>query len=134
MVSGFNTQMAKVQAFLVGREAGADLSFEPTQAEIDSYINGIAASFNAASSAGQWDILGEQFLIAHFGMGVDAYNFYRRTLAPTTLQPNREPDPGTFVMSLYYPADAVNNNANISQKADQAQPVFWDNSGVPPAN
>lgn len=134
MVSGFNTQMAKVQAFLVGREAGADLSFEPTPAEIDSYINGIAASFNAASTAGQWDILGEQFLIAHFGMGVDTYNFYRRTLAPTTMQPNREPNPGTFVMSLYYPADAVNNNANISQKADQAQPVFWDNSGVPPAN
>ena len=136
MVAGFNTQMAKVQAFLVGKtqDTGTDLSFEPTQTEIDTYINGIAAAFDAGSAAEQWDILGEQYFFAHFGMGVDAYNFYRRTLAPTTLQPNREPNPGTFIMSLYYPADAVNNNSNIAQKADQTQPVFWDNSGVPPAN
>ncbi len=134
LVSGFNTQMAKVQSFSASRLAGADPSFEPTAGEISTYITGIAADFDAASTAGQWDILGEQFFFAHFGMGVDTYNFYRRTLAPTTLQPNREPNPGTFIMSLYYPADAVNNNSNISQKADQTQPVFWDNSGVPPAN
>lgn len=134
MVAGFNTQMAKVQAFSATRLAGADPSFEPTAGEISTYITGIAAAFDAGSTAEQWDILGEQYFFAHYGKGVDVYNFYRRTLAPTTLQPNREPNPGTFIMSLYYPAVAVNNNANISQKADQTQPVFWDNSGVPPAN
>ncbi len=134
MVAGFNKQMAKVQAFLVSREAGADLSFEPTQAEIDAYINGIAADFDAADNNGKWDIFGEQFFFAHYGQGVTVYNFYRRTLFPTTLQPNREPNPGTYIMSLYYPAVAVNNNSSISQKADQAQPVFWDNNGPPPAN
>ena len=132
--AGFDKQMAKVQAFLIGREAGADISFEPTAGEITAYIDGIIAGFDGGSTAEQWDILGEQFFFAHYGMGVDTYNFYRRTLAPTTLQPNREPNPGTFIMSLYYPAEAVNNNSNISQKADQTQPVFWDNSGVPPAN
>ena len=134
MVAAFNTQMAKVQAFLIGREAGADISFEPTQAEIDAYIAGVSADFDAGTATDQWNILGEQFFIAHFTIGTDAYNFYRRTTFPTTLQPNREPNPGTFIMSLYYPADAVNNNSNISQKPDQTQPVFWDNSGVPPAN
>ncbi len=132
--AGFDKQMAKVQAFLVGREAGADVSFEPTAAEITSYIDSQIAAFDGGTMDERWNILGEQFFFAHFGMGVDAYNFYRRTLYPTTLQPNREPDPGTFIMSLYYPADAVNNNSNISQKANQAVQVFWDNSGVPPAN
>lgn len=134
MVAGFNTQMAKVQAFSASRLGDADPSFEPTAGEISTYISGIAAAFDAGTTEEKWDILGEQFFFAHYGLGADTYNFYRRTLAPTTLQPNREPNPGTFIMSLYYPANAVNNNANISQKPDQTVPVFWDNSGVPPAN
>jgi len=134
MLQGFDIQMAKVQAFLVGREAGADTSFEPSAGDIAAYRATISSNFDAADIDGKWDILGEQFFIANYGNGVEPYNFYRRTLYPTTLQPNREPDPGTFIMSMYYPSNAVNNNSNISQKPDQAQPVFWDNSGVPPAN
>jgi len=134
MLDAFDKQMAKVQNFLDGREGGADVTFEPTPAEIATYRGQISSAFDAASSEGKWDIFGEQYFIAHWGNGVEPYNFYRRTLYPTTLQPNREPNPGTFIMSMYYPSDAVNTNSNISQKADQTQPVFWDNSGVPPAN
>ena len=134
MLDGFDKSMAKVQAFLIGREAGADIAFEPSPAEIAAYRAIISANFDAADANGKWDVLGEQYWIAHFGNGVDPYNFYRRTLFPTTLQPNREPNPGTFIMSMYYPSNSVNTNSNISQKADQTQPVFWDNSGVPPAN
>jgi len=134
MLAGFDKQMAKVQAFLVGREAGADTSYEPTAGEITSYRNTISTNFDAGTMEDKWNILGVQYFIANFGNGVEPYNFYRRTLYPTTLQPNREPDPGTFIMSMYYPSNSVNNNSNISQKPDQAQPVFWDNSGVPPAN
>ena len=38
-----------------------------------------------------------------YGNGVDAYNAYRRTGFPTTLQPNMEPNPGSYIRSLYYP-------------------------------
>lgn len=134
MLDGFDKQMAKVQAFLTGREAGADTSFEPSAAEIANYRAALSTNFDSAGTNAKWDILGEQYFIAHFGNGVEPYNFYRRTLFPTTLQPNREPNPGTFIMSMYYPSNSVNNNSSISQKADQAMPVFWDNSGVPPAN
>lgn len=134
MLAAFDKSMAKVQAFLAGREAGADTSFEPTPAEITAYRDQISANFDAATTEGKWDVLAEQYWIAHFGNGVEPYNFYRRTLYPTTLQPNREPNPGTFIMSMYYPSNSVNNNSNISQKTDQSQPVFWDNSGIPPAN
>jgi hypothetical protein len=134
MLTGFDKQMAKVQAFLLGLEAGADTSFEPSSGDITAYRQGIGDDFDAGSMADKWNILGEQFLIANYGNGVEPYNFYRRTLYPSTLQPNREPNPGTFIMSMYYPSIAVNNNSSISQKSDQAQPVFWDNSGVPTAN
>jgi hypothetical protein len=134
MLAGFDKQMAKVQAFLAGREGGTDPSVAPSDAEIAAYRASVSAGFDAADTNGKWDILAEQYLIAHFGNGVDPYNFYRRTLFPTTLQPNREPNPGTFIMSMYYPSNSVNNNSGISQKADQTQAVFWDNSGVPPAN
>jgi hypothetical protein len=134
ILSGYDKQVAKVQAFLDGREGNSDTSLAPAAGEFTAYRNTLSATFDAGSMDDKWNILAEQYWVAHFGNGVDPYNFYRRTLYPTTLQPNREPDPGTFMMSMYYPSNSVNNNSGISQKPDQAQAVFWDNSGVPPAN
>lgn len=135
MLDGLAKSVTKVQGFLVGREAGADLSFEPTTGEITGYSNTIGANFDAADANGKWDVMAEQYWIAHFGNGVEPYNFYRRTGYPTTLKPNLEPNPGVFVRSMYYPSNVVNNNSNISQKPDQTQPVFWDNNpNAPVAN
>nr|WP_299385721.1 SusD/RagB family nutrient-binding outer membrane lipoprotein [Allomuricauda sp.] len=135
MLEGYAKSVAKVQAFLTGREAGADLSFVPSEADVNAYATQVGIAFDDADDNGKWDVLGEQYFIAHFGNGVEPYNFYRRTGFPTTLQPNLEPDPGTFIRSMYYPANAVNNNSNISQKTDQTQPVFWDtNPSAPAAN
>lgn len=135
MIAGYTKSVAKVQAFLAGREAGADLSFVPSEADVNAYITQVGINFDDADMDGKWDVLGEQFFIAHFGNGVEPYNFYRRTGFPTTLQPNLEPDPGTFIRSMYYPANAVNNNSNITQKATHTEPVFWDtNASAPVAN
>ncbi len=134
MLAAFDKQMAKVQAFLIGREAGGDTSFEPSAGDIATFRQTLSDDFDAGSMEDKWNIFGEQYLIAHFGNGCEPYNFYRRTLFPNNLKPNREPNPGSFITSMYYPANAVNNNNNISQKPDQSQPVFWDTSGIPPAN
>lgn len=135
MFAGLEKSIDKVQAFLAGREAGADTSFAPTEGDITAYATQLGIDFDDADEDGKWDVLAEQFFIAHFGNGVEPYNFYRRTGFPTTLQPNLEPDPGIFIRSMYYPANAVNNNSNISQKPDQTQPVFWDtNPSAPVAN
>ncbi|WP_420400695.1 SusD/RagB family nutrient-binding outer membrane lipoprotein [Flagellimonas sp.] len=133
MLAGYAKSVAKVQAFLTGREAGADLSFVPSEGDVNAYATQVGIDFDDADADGKWDVLGEQYFIAHFGNGVEPYNFYRRTGFPTTLQPNLEPDPGTFIRSMYYPANAVNNNSNITQKADQTQPVFWDTNPTAPA-
>lgn len=135
MLDGLAKSVAKVQAFLVGREAGADTSFEPSATQVSDYSTQIGINFDDADVDGKWDVMAEQYWIAHFGNGVEPYNFYRRTGFPTTLQANLEPIPGTFIRSMYYPSNVVNNNSSISQKADQTQPVFWDtNAGVPVAN
>jgi len=135
MLAGYDKSVAKVQAFLTGRTAGADISFEPNATAINDYATAIGTKFDDANMDGKWDVLAEQYFIAHYGNGVETYNFYRRTGFPTTLQANLEPDPGTFIRSMYYPTNAVNTNSNITQKASQSEPVFWDtNPSAPVAN
>lgn len=134
MEAGMVKQIAKVQEFFVGREGGADTSFEPTALEVANFISDTGDDFDAGSTDDKWNILGEQVFRANYGNGVDPYNFYRRTLFPNNLKPNREPNPGSFITSMWYPNNSVNRNQNIAQKPTQSEPVFWDNNGIPPAN
>lgn len=133
MLEGMNKSIFKVKSF-ISKDPDADVSYEPSQQNIDDFKTSIETAFGNADNAGKWNILGEQFFVATFGNGIESYNFYRRTGYPTSLQPNLDPNPGTFMMSCYYPSNAVNTNSNISQKADVSTPVFWDTIGVPAAN
>ncbi len=123
-------QIAKTQSF-VSNDRNADLSFEPTGSDVTNFIAATVAAFNDATGDAKWDVLGEQFFAANYGNGIETYNFYRRTGYPSTLQPNRQADPGPFIRSMYYPNQAVTGNPNITQKADQTVQVFWDTN---PAN
>ncbi|WP_222982451.1 SusD/RagB family nutrient-binding outer membrane lipoprotein [Flagellimonas meishanensis] len=134
LISGITKSIAKVQSF-GPLDTDADLSFAPTETQVTQFIDNISSEWDSASTNGKWDIFGEQFFTAVYGNGVEAYNFYRRTGYPTTLQPNRSPSPGIFVRSMYYPSNVTNTNSNINQKPDQTQPVFWDtNASAPVAN
>jgi hypothetical protein len=107
----------------------ADANFVPDQTQIDSYVDDIIADFNAASSDGKLEILAEQYLIALYGNGVEAYNFYRRSGGkPSNIQLPLVPQAGQFNRSLWYPAKAVNTNNNLSQKSalSTGGVVFWD--------
>lgn len=112
----------------------ADMSAAPTADNVAAFLTTLGTDFQNANTVGRWNILGEQFIFSSVGMGIDSYNFYRRTNFPTTLQPNLNPDPGTFMNSLYYSANAVNNNSNITQKLNNGVFVYWDTNGTPPAN
>ena len=134
MLEGTRKSIAKVQPF-ARLDPDADYSFEPDAATVDAWIADLGSSFDAADMGGKWDLLSEAFWVTVYGNGVEPYNWYRRTGYPTTLQPNLEPDPGTFQRSLWIPNNVVNRNASVSQKPDQAQPVFWDtNPTAPVAN
>ena len=121
------------------------LNFKPRTDRFDGimdfYFGGVAFVVNNfyARIDAEWDaaddvmnVLGMQSFVAQYGNGLGAYNFYRRTGFPTTLQPNIEPNPGGFIRSFYYPADHANNNSNVSQKSGVTDPVFWDNGGASP--
>ena len=125
--------ITKVKSF-ISRDAGADISYEPTETDVNDFIDFIGSTFDNADMEGKWYILGEQFFVTVYGNGIESYNFYRRTGYPTTLQPNLDPNPGTFIRSMFYPANAVNTNSNITQKSDVSQPVFWDTGSAPVAN
>ncbi|QLG46078.1 SusD/RagB family nutrient-binding outer membrane lipoprotein [Costertonia aggregata] len=131
VLAGITKSVAKVTSFGT-LDSGADLSFAPTQGNIDNFINNIDTLFTNADDDGKWDVLAEQYFVSLFGNGIDGYNFYRRTGFPTTLQPNLEPEPGAFVRSLNYPADFVNNNSSVDPKPNQEVQVFWDTNPAAP--
>lgn len=134
MIEGTRKSIAKVQPFAL-LDGDADLDFAPDQATIDAWLADLGTSFDIANEEGKWNGLSEAFWVASYGNGVEPYNWYRRTGYPETLQPNLEPDPGTFQRSLWIPNNVVNRNSTVSQKPDQAQPVFWDtNPTAPVAN
>ncbi|MDC1374838.1 SusD/RagB family nutrient-binding outer membrane lipoprotein, partial [Polaribacter sp.] len=64
--------------------------------------------------------------IANWGNGVEPYNNYRRTGMPLYIQPAQTENPGAFIRTFKYPSVAIDNNSNISPKADQTVKVFWD--------
>ena len=114
---------------------------------MDSYFGGLDQVINDfyARTSDEWDdasdkmnVLGMQYFVAQYGNGLDAYNFYRRTGYPTTLQPNIEANPGGFIRSFFYPSNHANTNSNITQKDGVTDPVFWDTNpgspGFPAAN
>lgn len=135
--SAMQKSIAKVMTF-GSLDPNADLSFAPSAADVTSYIAATGTEFAGTDMTGKFNILAEQQFIAHYGNGIDSYNFYRRTGYPTTLQFNLEPNPGGFIRSLFYPADEANTNSNVQQKAVVTNQVFWDNNppspGFPAAN
>ena len=116
----------------------ADSSFEPTGSDVSDFISGKVAEFSSASSNDKWNILANQLFVSHYGNGIDAYNFYRRTGFPETLQYNIEPASGNFIRSFLYPSNEADTNSSITQKPNVDVKVFWDTNpsspGFPFAN
>lgn len=134
--AGMQKSIDKVAGF-GALDASRDPSFEPDATYISDYIDGIVAQISDTSDD-TWNALAEQYFIAQYGGGQDAWNFYRRTGYPTTVHPNIEPNPGVFPRTLLYPNVEVIANPNILQRTDNATQVFWDTKpagpAFPPAN
>ncbi len=154
--AGMEKSIAKVSSFTDPEFTGAlldDTTFNPNtgdiinaslsttlipdQTYIDDYVNDIVALVNDTSDD-SWNALAEQYFIAMYGGGSDAFNFYRRTGYPTTVDPGIEPNPGVFPRTFLYPNADVIANPNITQRTDNATQVFWDTKpagpAFPPAN
>ena len=137
ILDGIAKSIAKVQAF-GALDGDADLSIAPDDSDIQGFIDSIEGDFDNGDDMDKWNIMAEQFFTALKGNGHDAFNFYRRTGFPTTVEPNVEPDPGAYIRSFIYPASHANNNSSVAQKTVVTEQVFWDTNpsspAFPPAN
>ena len=123
--NGVRKSIEKVKGF--SSISDVDPAFEPTSDQVEAYVSEVLSSFDAASSVeDKMQVVMKEYLLALHGNGIEAYNGYRRTCKPAGMQPVREAQPGPFARSFWYPASYVNRNANATQKANVAQPVFWD--------
>lgn len=123
--NGIRESMTKVMAF--GSSLAANTSFVPTIGDIDDHIADILAAYEAGSDTDKLRIIVEQYFIALWGNGIEAYNTYRRTGQPDNLTPGFFlEDSGNFLRSNWYSQTASDNNTNIIQKAAPDTPVFWD--------
>ena len=139
MFRGIEKSMNKVISFKTPTDrftAIMDFYFGGLTAVINGFYDRIDEEWDDATD--KMNVLGMQYFVAQYGNGLDAYNFYRRTGYPTTLQPNIEPNPGGYIRSFFYPANHANTNQNITQKDGVTDQVFWDTNpgspGFPVAN
>lgn len=97
--------------------------------DVDAYVALVEADYDAASASGKADLWAQEYWISMWGNGIDAYNTYRKTGLPSTLQPNIEPEPGVFPQLMYYPANYANTNSNVTQRSDLSERPFWNTNG-----
>jgi len=122
------TLTALTQALDKADDLGGDAL---TSADRDAYVAAFTSDWNAAGpTADKLDMWATEYFISMVGNGIDAYNSYRRNGFPRSLQPNVEPDPGSFPTTQYFPANFVNNNQNGSQRSSKSDRVFWNTSGA----
>ncbi|MDX1477971.1 MAG: SusD/RagB family nutrient-binding outer membrane lipoprotein [Saprospiraceae bacterium] len=96
--------------------------------DVEEYVSYVLDQYDNASD--KLDVIMKEFYIACAGNSYEVFNFYRRTGKPNNMQPGIDQAIGPFARSLLYPADNVNLNANVSQKPDLQQLVFWDDGSA----
>jgi hypothetical protein len=121
--SGIRKSMDKVLNFADGVAIGLD--FAATDDDVNAYVDEVLAAFQAADNVGKLDIVLEEYYISSYGNSTEAYNGYRRTGFPSSLQAPVEQTGAPFPRTFAYPTDAVNSNTNVNPRPITTQ-VFWD--------
>jgi len=123
LLEGVESSISHVMAF------GADIAempYIPVTQEITDYVTEVGTLYDAATTTEErLEVIAKEYYIALFGNGVESYNLVKRTTMPSNLQPALLADPGNFPRTFNYPANCVNLNSSIAQKAHTVQ-VFWD--------
>jgi len=123
--AGLDQSIEKVMNFGSSVASSSDdPSTIPTTDDIDSYKLDVLNDYDTGD---QLEVIVEQYFIALWTNGIEAYNTYRRTGYPDNLTPGVDVEnSGTFIRSHWYPENAANRNSSITQKSGVDIPVFWD--------
>lgn len=123
--AGIRESITKTMDF--GASVAKGNSRIPTTTAINNYVAAVKDEYIAGDDSKKLEIIVQQYFIALWTNGIEAYNTYRRTGKPGKLQPTvKLQDPGVFLRSNWYPQAAESYNSNINQKAGVTTPVFWD--------
>jgi len=127
LTNGIRSSFSKVFGFPATVGVTVPSTFVPDQARQDAYVTKVLALYDAAGSNDKkMEVIIKEYWLALWGNGLDAYNTYRRTGKPGTLQLPRSTNPGEFIRSHLYPSVHVNLNKNATQKSNVGIRVFWD--------
>lgn len=126
---GVRASIAKVTSFAPANLIDEDLA--ATEEQIDAYVAEVLAAYDGAVSDDErLNVIMNEYYIALYGNGLEAYNNYRRTGKPENIQLPLSAQPGPFIRSFLYPGVVVNRNRNIDAKTSVSVQVFWDNNST----
>lgn len=121
--NGIRKSIGTVTSF---REDLTDVAFVPLAADIDTYVDEVLANFAVANDDEKLNIIVQEYFLALWGNGVEAFNTYRRTGKPDNLQQLVRQPSDNALRSFWYPDAYVKQNLHAEQKSDVFQKVFWD--------
>ena len=124
--AGVRASIDKVMNF---NTSVVDTDFVPSEDDVEAYVARVLELYDgAADDDERLNVIIGEFRLALHGMGVDAYNAYRRTSKPERMEPTFQDNPGAFPRTFWYPADYVNRNASATQRPgpELETRVFWD--------
>ena len=125
--AGVRASISKVLGYpaTVGVSVPSDKIPSPTK--VTEYVDKVLARYDAATTNSErMEVIQQEYYIALWGNGVDAYNAYRRTGKPGGMSYTVAEAGGNMIRSHYYPSVLVNLNKNITQKTSVETKVFWD--------
>jgi hypothetical protein len=133
LLSAVRKSINRVIGFPLSIGYAFNTSTVPAQTTIDNYVNYIGSQYDlaAGNAEKQLDLILNEYYIALWGNGIEAYNMYRRTSRPRDFQPMLNAAPGTFIRSFFYPSSSVNLNLNATQKPNMGVKIFWDKNPDP---
>jgi hypothetical protein len=124
---GVRGSLDKVLSF--APETLIDADFAPTEDDVETYVSDVLAAYDAATTDEQrLNVIINEYYIALYGNGLEAYNNYRRTGMPLDMQLPLNDPAGPFIRSFLYPGVVVNRNRDIPAKPSVSVQVFWDNN------
>lgn len=130
---GVDASIQKVVGYPAAVGYSVPASFEPTSTQITNYETTVNNLYtNAATADDKLNVIMNEYYIALWGNGIEAFNNLRRTGKPKGIQlVSTVQSPGVFSRSFYYPSVYVDRNINAPNQKNlgtAANKVFWDNN------
>lgn len=124
--AGVRASISKVIGYPTTVNVSVPTSLVPDGAKVTAYVDKVLARYDAATTNDQrMEVVQQEYYIALWGNGVDAFNNYRRTGKPGRMSYTVAQAGGDMIRSFFYPSVLVNLNKNVTQKTLDKK-VFWD--------